>query len=92
MDFIFKYSKINFIFKANEKLSKYVMDTKLKQLGFPNWIVNDSDSKPSKFDHQLRYKSIPATLLSRQLRLQHKIDLFSIKVDHFRSLLIKISE
>ena len=37
----------------------------------PNWII-DYDMNP-----------IPATILSRQPRLQFKINPFSIKVDHF---------
>ena len=37
--------------------------TKLRRLGFPNRFIDDLDSKPSKFDLQLRYKSVSKTTI-----------------------------
>ena len=36
---------------------KIIHQSKLRRLGSPNQMVDDSDSKPSKFDCWLRYKS-----------------------------------
>ena len=45
-------------FMSNQvKHFKHVANTKLRGLGFPNWIIDNSDSKPSELGQQLGYKS-----------------------------------
>ena len=41
----------------DDMLSCWGVSLKLRQLGFPNQIVDDSDSKPSKLDYRLRSDS-----------------------------------
>ena len=49
-------SKYRKFYLSGIKIAQQLLSFKLRRLGFPNGIVDDSDSKPSEFDRQLRYK------------------------------------
>ena len=56
---------------------------KVRQLGVRNWIVHDSDSKPSKFRQQLPWIPILKIQLYRRFWFRFIFDVFSIKFDLF---------
>ena len=70
--------------------------TKLRQLGFANLIVDDSDSKPSEFDCQLQYESdssdnfeltIAITIKNRSIFDEERSFLISFRLkDRYKSI------
>ena len=45
------------------------LSAKLRGLGFPNRIVDNSDSKPSEFERQLPYKSNSKTTIKSTIAI-----------------------
>ena len=56
---------------------------KLSELVVQNWIVDDSDSKPSEFDRRLRYKSDSKTTIESTMAISISFWLKLINYDLF---------
>ena len=68
------------------RFTEAFIHSKLRRLGFLNRIIDNSNSKPSKFDGDYETNLITRRRSSRPLRFQSNFDLFLIKVPGFWSI------
>ena len=85
---------INYIFRGLlsnllDQTYRRFQDTKLRQLGLLNRIMDNSDSKPSRFDWRLRYESDSRDGFELTIAIFFKVNLFQCNFNILMKIRLK---